>query len=258
MTLNFGRLMNKIFSKANHGSSVHTKQLSIFKKSKTKEQISPYIILRATKDDHLNILRLMQETYFVEEPTHYSLGVTKNQVLNERALSALAENMTVISRCKYDGRIVGACINVSAHCWDPDVQEKLACGVRCPKVRQLLLFLAHMQRFPDIWRKYDVNKVFEMDMMFVHRHHRKRGIAMRLMKESLDTAADCGFKVVRCDASNAYTAKLCERLHMEKIAEIPYSSYLSRNMEQIFSPPHPHQSVKIYVDIDPQLKKFNK
>ncbi|XP_023310192.1 uncharacterized protein LOC111691489 [Anoplophora glabripennis] len=204
MTPIFGRLISKISSGVKQDSAKTCRYLALFRKTKKKENLSPYIILRATKDDHLKILKLMHECYFVDEPKCYSLGVNHNAILDEQTMSSMSQGMTLVARCKYDGSMVGGCINMSAHSWDADMTEKFACSVRCPKVRQLLLFHAQSQRLPDVWKKYDVNKVFEMSMLFVHKLHRKRGLGYRLVAESIDLGADCGYKVVRCDASNAF------------------------------------------------------
>lgn len=50
-----------------------------------------------------------------------------------------------------------------------------------------------------------------------------------------------------------FRAKLCEKLKMKMIAEIPYISYVGMNMLPVFSPPPPHNAVKIYIDDNPQV-----
>ena len=124
--------------------------------------MSNYIILKATKDDFHEILKLKHDMYYTDEPTFYSLGVTHNPFLDESSLNTMAEGYSLLARCKYDGNLVGASINGSAHPWDPDMREKFACSIKCPKVRQIMLFYAHVQRLPDIWNRYHVNKVFEV------------------------------------------------------------------------------------------------
>ncbi|KAJ8951990.1 hypothetical protein NQ318_010736 [Aromia moschata] len=110
------------------------------------QALSHYIFVRATKNDYREILSLMHDTYFKEEPTCHALGVTRNALLDEGALNAMAEGVSVVARCKYDGALVGAAVNESTHPWDPDMKEKFACSVCCPKVKRLLLFYAHVQR----------------------------------------------------------------------------------------------------------------
>ncbi|KAJ8980604.1 hypothetical protein NQ317_010815 [Molorchus minor] len=219
------------------------------------DPFSRYIYLRATKNDYQEIINLMHTSYYPDEPTCACLNITENPLLDESALHSLAEGTSMVARCKFDGTLAGACINESTSPWDPDIKEKIACGVNCEQVKRLLLFYAHMQRLPDVWNKYSVQKVFEMSQLFVTKCHRKKGIGFRLLKHSRALAADCGYKVVRCDATSEYTAKLCKRMGMKKIAEIPYCSYLeSEKLEPVFQPAHPHKAVKIFVDINPQKK----
>ncbi|KAJ8932858.1 hypothetical protein NQ314_014386 [Rhamnusium bicolor] len=142
--------------------------------------------VKATKDDYHDIIKLKHEAYYKDEPTCYSLGITQNAFMDEYTMSALTEGMTLVAKCKYNGDIVGAAINEATHPWDPDMREKFACNLRCAKVRQLQLFYAYIQRLPDIW-------------------NRKKGIALRLLHDSREIAADCGYKVVRCDATSEYT-----------------------------------------------------
>lgn len=69
------------------------------------------------------------------------------------------------------------------------------------------------------------------------------------MEESKKLAEEKGYKVIRCDATSAITSKLCEKLGMKMFEEIPYSSYMDRNLKPILKPPPPHGSLKIYVDV---------
>nr|CAI5862566.1 unnamed protein product [Callosobruchus analis] len=252
MSLLFGSI-SKILSDFNQTLTSNLRNHSLFRKSKEKP-ISPYIILRATRDDYESVLQEMHESYYLDEPTFASLGIQKNAFMDEDTMRMMAQGMTLVARCRYDSCIVGACINESSNPWDPALKEKFACSVSCPKVRQATLFYAYLQRLPGLWDCYGTQKVFEMSYLFVKRDHRKKGIGLRLLRDSRALAADCGFQVVRCDATSAYTAKLCEKIGMKMIYELPYCNYLSKEtLEPVFQPPPPHTSVKIYVDDHPQL-----
>ncbi|XP_060526828.1 uncharacterized protein LOC132702296 [Cylas formicarius] len=227
------------------------------KPSETKnENESKYHITRATKEDYDGIIKLMHESYYEEEPTCSCLGVTPNPVLDERRLRAMAEGYSLVAKCAHDGSIAGGAINESTHPWDPDLGEKLACSVKCPKVKQLILFYAYVMRAPDLWECLGVGKIFEMANVFVKRAHRRNGLAHRLMKRSKALGADCGFGVLRCDATSEHTAGICENLGMQLVAEIPYCTYLGPDLLPVFKPPFPHQSVKVYCDCSPQLNEL--
>ncbi|KAJ8951989.1 hypothetical protein NQ318_010735 [Aromia moschata] len=46
-----------------------------------------------------------------------------------------------------------------------------------------------------------------MSYLFVKKNHRRRGIGQRLLQDSKSLAADCGYKVVRCDATSEFTSE---------------------------------------------------
>lgn len=231
-----------------HNSYRHSS--TAFRKDSTHKEteLSQYIIVKATKDDYVPVLRVMHSSFYPDEPTCSCLGIGPNSVMDERTLMDMAEGMSLLARLKYGGDIVGACVNSSIYPWDPDQTEKLASSCKCNKLKTLLLFYAHMTRRPDFWKSYGVKKVFEMAYVFVKPEHRNKGISFRLMQDSRKLAADKGFQIIRCDATNFVTARICEKLGMRLVDEIPFSSYLGKNFEPVFKPPPPHESVKIYMD----------
>lgn len=251
--MSFGLVTSKIFyctrPYVNYGTRYYYSKLTNRYES---SKYSPYLIRRALKDDHATILELMQEAYFPDEPTCLSLDIRKSKILDEDVLKDLSEGLSMVATCKYDNCIVGACINQATNPWDPDSKEDLACMLEDDKVKTLLFFYAYAQRLPDLWNCYSVQKVFEMSNLFVKKEHRRRGIALRLMQQSRALAADCGFKIVRCDASNSFTAELCQKMNMKLVTKIPYSSYITKDGEVIFKTLHPHTEYKIYIDDSPQ------
>jgi hypothetical protein len=126
------------------------------------QKVQNYLIVRPTSDDYECILSLMRRAYYPEEPTTSSLLFKPTVVFEDHTIQSLCEGYSLIARCKYNGDILGACINETTHCWDPDVKDSLACKVNDVKSRQLLHFYAYMQRVPDLWRKYGVQKIFEV------------------------------------------------------------------------------------------------
>ncbi|KAL1490528.1 hypothetical protein ABEB36_013206 [Hypothenemus hampei] len=256
----FGSTIFKILNDSGrYTKQLHTtKNLSFFRKKAQIKEPSPYIIVRATREEFHDILKVMHEGYYDEEPILTSLQVPPNPVLDDRAIQAMTKGYTLVAKCKYNGSIVGACINESTTPWDADMDDKLACKVQCEHIRQLIMFYSYIMRAPDLWRCLGVRKVYEMAYLFVKRPHRRKGLAYKLLNESKILGTDAGFKVIRCDATNIHTAKICERLGMQKVAEIPYCSYLNQNLEPIFNPPWPHQSVKIYCDCAPQYNDLKK
>lgn len=220
----------------------------MFKRKKFNEQErSDYVIELAQVNDFPTIMKLMQEVYYCDEPTCAALGVKSNPLMEKRAENFLHEGMSFVAKCRCNGNIIGACINCSVQPWDPDLTERLACSSRDEKVKTLLLFYAHITRTGDLWSSFDTKKVFEITYLFVKPEYRRKGISTKFVKKSLQLGADCGYPVIRYDATNFKTALLCQKLGMQLHDAIPFCSYLGRNHKPIFCPPHPNESVKIYI-----------
>lgn len=258
MSFKIRSVSNKIFCNLRcqfHDNRTHV-STNVTKDSTEKENnLSQYLIVKATKEDYRPVLEMMHTSYYPYEPTCSSLGIGPNLVMDERAMKDMVEGMSLVARLKTDGEIVGACINCSLHPWDPDQTEKLAFSCKCTKLKTLLLFYAHVTRSPDLWKSYHVKKVFEMAYLFVKPEHRRKGIPLRLMEHSQTIARNKCFRVMRCDATNVATARLCEKLGMRLVDEISYSSFLGKSFEPVFETSSPNKSVKIYVDDDLETVK---
>ncbi|XP_066260607.1 arylalkylamine N-acetyltransferase 1-like [Euwallacea similis] len=262
MSLTFGPSIFKILSvsiRCSINQHAHnTRCFSLFRRKQDIKEVSPYLIMRANKDDFDEVLKVMHEGYFDGEPTINGLDISPNLVMDERVRHAMSEGYTLVAKCKHNGCIVGACINESTNPWDPDLEEKLARKIQSENMRKLLMFYAHTMRVPDLWKYLGVQKVYEMAYVFVKRPYRKKGLAYRLLDHSKALGMDAGFPVVRCDATSVHTARICNRLGMQKIAEIPYRTYLDQNLKPIFKPPCSHESVKIYCDCSPHYHRLKK
>ncbi|CAG9854692.1 unnamed protein product [Phyllotreta striolata] len=218
-------------------------------RDRSRYKFSKYIILKATKDDYDSVLKVMHECFYDSEPTCYALGIKPNAIIDETALKNMAEGKTLIAKCKFSGSIVGAAINETSNPWDPDQKEKLANHINCPKIKQWLLFQAYAQRYPQLWGRYNVDKVFESSNIFVRKSDQSDEILLRLLEESKTLAFECGFKIFRVNATKRDVWESCEKADMKLTAEIPYCSYIGRNMKPVFVTPPPNKCLKVYVNV---------
>lgn len=239
--------MRKILSKSTQ-LHIANRHFIFRRKKKIERKFQDYVIDLAVERDHYTVLELMREVFYCDDPLCASIGVQGNQLMEEKIRQYLREGMSLVARCRYNNCIVGACINNSIQPWDAEVTEQIACSSKDDKVRTLLLFYAHVDRIArDLWTCYDTKQLFELTYVFVKPEHRNRGIATNLMTQSIKLGEDCGFKVIRCDATNYKIASTCHKLGMQLYDAIPYCSYLGRNYEPIFRPPYPNESVKIFI-----------
>jgi len=225
------------------------RQISFFG-SKKPVQDDPFIILRASPEDTEEILDLMWESYFPDEPITKSTGLhlQRNEIFDQETTNTLSKGISLIARCKYNGCLVGGCINNVLCPWDADMMEKFACTLKNEKMAELYMFFAYLIRAPDLFDKYCTSQVFEIQMVFVRHTDRKKGLACRLVQASRDLAVDLGYQIIRVDASNIQSAKICEKLKMKLVFELPYCSYIGENMEPVFKVNEPNQTLRVYID----------
>lgn len=215
-----------------------------------KIHASSYIIMRAAPTDFDDMLDVMWQCYFPDEPCVRSLGLgrERNAVFDEQMLDVMKKGLSIVARCKYNGVIVGGAINNSTNPWDPDLTERHACTLADPDMRELYLFWAYVQRAPNIWKKYCTNKIFEVQDVFVSHDERGRGLGRILTDFSLQHGADSGFRLLRVDATSTYEQKICENLGMRMEYDIPFCSYVGANNEPVISPSPPHdRGIRVYV-----------
>ncbi|KAK4880907.1 hypothetical protein RN001_004226 [Aquatica leii] len=218
------------------------------------------VVVRAQPQDHTCIAELMWKYYYPFEPTVSSLGLGEkfNPIFDEHALRDLAENLSVLAKCKQTGNISGVCINVSTCPWDADNYEKLAVSSACPQLRKLFKFYAYLHRAPCLFEKYGVDKLYEMKTMFVRTEDRNKGIGRLLLESSLSLGTRRRYKVIRCDATSIYTDRLCTKLKMKMVHDIPYCSYTGDDPEHtpVFKAPPPHTGCRVFIDTP--LYEYNK
>lgn len=104
----------------------------------------------------------MKKSYYRHEPVSFALKITPNPLLDELTKKILCEGLTIVAKCRHDGKLVGACINGTVNKWDADLQERIACSVSSENVKQMLLFFAHVTRKAQLFEKYNVRKVYEV------------------------------------------------------------------------------------------------
>ncbi|XP_018326518.1 uncharacterized protein LOC108737886 [Agrilus planipennis] len=232
--------------------------ISLFRK-KSKEE-SHYLIHRPQPDEYCEILRLLWECYYPEEPTTLSLGLghCHNPVMDEDSLRGLSEGLSLVARCKYTGDIVAGSVNRTACPWDAEEMERFSCSLTCPKLKSYTKFNAHLLKAPMLWERFCTDKIFEISQVFVKKEERQKGLGFKLIKSSKELGADCGFRVIRLDATSHYSAKICEKLDMRLIYTINYDDYVDIYGNPVIKPPPPHCACKVYIDLPHSMEQRKK
>ncbi|KAK9751376.1 Acetyltransferase (GNAT) family [Popillia japonica] len=209
----------------------------------------PYVILRPDRESYDEILDIMWNCYFKDEPIVKSLGLGNkpNNIMDQHIMKSLSQGLSLIARCKYDGCIVGAVVNEGTCPWDPDIWDRFACTLCNVKLRQLYQFYAYLQRLPNLWNLACTQKIFEIAHLCVKHEERGKGLATALVRQAIETGADCGYSCIRVDATAIQTQKICERLKMKLVYDVPYCTYIGSNNKPVINPAPPDTSCKIYV-----------
>ncbi|GLV41104.1 Agmatine N-acetyltransferase [Carabus blaptoides fortunei] len=220
-------------------------------KSKFTLDQRKFVIVRVTPNDYQSVMELFWNSYFIAEPTTVAAGLanTRNVTFENKIMESMAQGMSLMVRCRYDGSVVGAAINTAMCPWDPDLMDEFADTCSCQRMSDLLHFLAHISRAPKLWTRFCETKIFEVSYLATRPDDRRQGIGLALLQRSLDLGKDLSYKVLRVDGTSRYTQLICEKLKMKMVYEIPYESYRGPDGKVLFRPPPPHTSVKIYVSL---------
>ncbi|KAL3276616.1 hypothetical protein HHI36_011988 [Cryptolaemus montrouzieri] len=212
----------------------------------------PFIIEKAKLNEHDILVREMYRSFYPDEPVSFALKFRCDPKLDELVYDALAENLSVVVKCKYSGDILAACINRTTNPWDPNILDRIACTL-CSRGKSILHLRAHLMRAHDLWNYYGVQKIFDVQHVYVRREERKQQIPWHMITASRNIAADCGYTIFRVISTNEYLSKVCEKYRMRKVYDLPYCAYIGADWKPVCEPPPPHFSAKTYIDMNTHL-----
>ncbi|KAF5307376.1 hypothetical protein FQR65_LT07093 [Abscondita terminalis] len=209
-------------------------------------------MLANESQDYGEVINLLWKCYYPDEPTYAALklGYKYHPIFDQLAYDCLQDGISYLAKCSFTYEVVGGCLNKICCPWDPDDLDKLACKMHSPDVRSFYQFRAYIQRTPCLWQNYCTDRVFELKKLFVRRQDRRRGIAKSLIQASRKLGADSGQKVVRLDATNMFIDRLCTKLKMKMVYDIPYCSYTGNDPEHspVIKAPPPHTGCRVFID----------
>ncbi|KAK9874624.1 hypothetical protein WA026_005453 [Henosepilachna vigintioctopunctata] len=236
------------------GHNVATRQkIRTFLKYLFKRPVEyPFHITRPEKCEFDLIVKEMYRSFYPDEPVSFSLKFRCDPKLDELVYEALSENISVVAKCRYSGELLAASINRTTNPWDSNLLDRIACTL-CTKGKNILHLRAHLMRAHDLWKYYGVQKIFDVQYMFVKKEERKQGIPWQLITASRNISADCGYPIFRIISTNEYLHKVCEKYRMHRIYELPFCTYIGADWKPVCEPPPPHFSARVYIDNTPHL-----
>ncbi|XP_011302865.1 dopamine N-acetyltransferase-like [Fopius arisanus] len=225
--------------------------------SEMKCETPEYVTRIAVPSDYPYVLDFMCEHYFTTEPALVNIGLASQEpspILVDMMQKQIKEGMTIIT-LNEKGCIMGAVINGGTSPWYPDELREAANCADNKDVARLLRFCAKIAEAPDPWKTHHTNKVFECAHMTVDPQYRGKGIGTKLVSDSWMLARDLGSRVFRMDCTSKFTAKTAQKIGLEYVMSIPFSSYVECDEFVFKNIKKPHDSVDIYLGFPSKPKQ---
>lgn len=199
----------------------------------------------ATSSDREGLRVLLNNHFYPHEP-FYSGWINRDPIDEDIEITLdLVSNGTSFVAVENEIIIGASLTGVN----DPfTVQEMIeeAKQTKNPNWAQLLRSAAQFDVDADIFRRFNVEKVFHVYSLVVDSNYRGRSIATRLVERSLELASSLGHKMCSINCSNIYTARIANKCEMECISEVSMENIKNERGERLIKPPHPHIHIKYY------------
>ncbi|XP_058837088.1 arylalkylamine N-acetyltransferase 1-like [Topomyia yanbarensis] len=197
-------------------------------------------------DDVINHLR---RTFFADEPLNKAVNLTRpgqgHRLLELHSLTTLKDNISIMA-ISHDGEIAGVALNGILH-GNSDIEKSLdkLNDINDENFKKIFKLLYEQNYRINLFKQFDVDKIFEIRILSVDSKFRGQGLAKILLKKSEELALERGFQVMKTDATGAFSQRVVSSLGFITKGEIKYTDYLDSNGDQIFVVEPPHEKLKI-------------
>lgn len=241
----FGTNLLKIFS--NH-NKIWTRQYASKKKKK-----SPVIILRAGMGEASQIRKLFVKSFFPYEPLSIAMGVKQHhgEIISHFISKELIYGHSFMAMDRKTGKIASCCVN-KVH--NKNVASELLHLSKLnhhPPIHHTMEFLAYVYSVANLHEKFKSKEFFEMAFIATDQEYRGKGLGLQLLRESLKLGHQKGYPVCVI-ASNVVTTKMCQKLKMKQIMDVPYDLYKGADGKPIMNIQYPDVSCQIFVHLCPK------
>ncbi|XP_051164779.1 arylalkylamine N-acetyltransferase 1-like isoform X2 [Leptopilina boulardi] len=210
----------------------------------SNENLTIVVIQENRFPDVINHLRY---NFFADEPLNKAVGLCQpgdsHYELEQHCLQTLKQGY---SRMLIDnkGTIAGTVLNGIVQRGEREEAERRLAEMNDKKFQTIFGLLYKVNEKIDLFSKYNVDDLFECRILSVDDRYRGRGLANVLVKESLETAKNAGFKIFKTDATGLYSQKVFLKYGFKTEAEILYLE-----IDENIRPEPPHQALKLMVKI---------
>ncbi|XP_062559972.1 uncharacterized protein LOC134224578 isoform X1 [Armigeres subalbatus] len=196
-----------------------------------------------------DVIEHLRQTFFADEPLNKAVHLTRpgqgHPLLEQHSLSTLKDNVSIMA-ISNDGDIAGVALNGILY-GNSDIEhsrDKLN-DIQDESFKKIFKLLYEQNLKINLFKQFDVEKIFEIRILSVDSKFRGKGLAKKLLEKSEELALDRGFQVLKTDATGAFSQRVVSSLGFVTKSEINYIDYLDDNGEQVFLVEPPHEKLKI-------------
>lgn len=163
-------------------------------------------------------------------------------------ISAIRKNTNLYISVPFSAKceqIAGVVLNGCLQYKDVETSWKEIEALQDDAFKKIFVFLYKHNARHNLFREFNVDKVFEVRILSVDAKFRGQGIAKSLLRKCEEFAAENGFRLLKMDATSMFTQKVAASLGYLTRSEYRYDEYVDENNERIFDVEPPHQSNKI-------------
>lgn len=204
-----------------------------------------YIFRIASSNDRVEIVKLLYDHFYPYDPM--SVGwITQGDARDEDielSLEDLDEGNCIVAIESETSKIVGVICNAVHRPGGAHQMLKKADESKNPKWAEHLRLYAEWDELAGIFKKFKVDASFHVHALVVHNDHKRRSIALNLVKETHRLGASLGYKLSTINCSSAHTIRMAtEKIGMKKIFEMAYEDVIGENGQKLIrsTPPHTH------------------
>ncbi|XP_065092277.1 arylalkylamine N-acetyltransferase 1 isoform X2 [Ochlerotatus camptorhynchus] len=196
-----------------------------------------------------DVIEHLRQTFFADEPLNKAVHLTRpgqgHPLLELHSLSTLRDNVSIMA-ISGEGEIAGVALNGILH-GNRDIEQSMnkLNDIQDENFKKIFKLLYEQNLKINLFKQFDVDKIFEIRILSVDSKFRGKGLAKKLIEKSEELALDRGFQVMKTDATGAFSQRVVSSLGFITKSELNYADYLDENGEQTFVVEPPHEKLKI-------------
>ncbi|XP_072942192.1 uncharacterized protein [Epargyreus clarus] len=210
------------------------------------------VTIERGNNSHANQIRSFLYTEFwPREPSVVGLWMCLNcpylEILTEKYANS-GDRLLALERIKRTGeqKLVGVSVSNKVFPWAADELEEWAHHTASTPERNRMYFCAHCIRSPNLFQKYNVEFIYEVEVLATAAEVSGQGVGTTLLRTALAHAEELRYPLIQVVAVSQYTSRICEKCGMKREWSMDYSDFVDDAGQRVFFPRRPHHTVAIY------------